>query len=78
MRVFHETFRVSDGVENWGFRPTPHAIFYHINFGYRFTSEDTEISGNMSLALNADNKRLRDDFKDSYEAVPVKTRPSHR
>ncbi|MCP1200971.1 DUF4432 family protein, partial [Notoacmeibacter sp. MSK16QG-6] len=32
--VYDRTVRIDDVVENQGFRPTPHAILYHVNFGY--------------------------------------------
>ncbi|WP_321936329.1 aldose 1-epimerase family protein [Paraburkholderia sp. J8-2] len=68
---------VSDTVQNQGFRPTPHAILYHINFGYPFLDEATQIAGDLcsetTALFNAEDKRPRDDFVDYYQGVPVTT-----
>ncbi|USX06723.1 aldose 1-epimerase family protein [Paraburkholderia fungorum] len=75
--VHGETIQISDTVENQGFRPTPHAILYHINFGYPFLDETTQIAGDvcseMAALFNAEDKRPRDDFMDYYQSVPVTT-----
>ncbi|UXN76061.1 DUF4432 family protein (plasmid) [Devosia sp. A8/3-2] len=68
--VFGRAIRIDDAVENRGFRPTPHAILYHINFGYPFLDQVTRISGDLThdivSAFNSEDKRPRDDFVDYY------------
>lgn len=73
--VFGQAIRIDDAVENRGFRPTPHAILYHINFGYPFLDQATRISGDLTKdivsAFNSEDKRPRDDFVDYYQETPV-------
>lgn len=73
--VFGQAIHLSDIVENRGFRPTPHAILYHVNFGYPFLDQATEISGDLSSevvsAFNGEDKRPREDFVDYYQETPV-------
>lgn len=73
--VFGTNIRVDDIVENRGFRPTPHAILYHVNFGYPFLDEVTQISGDLDgdlmSAFNGEDKRPRDDFVDYFQEFPV-------
>ena len=73
--VFGRSIRIDDVVENRGFRPTPHAILYHVNFGYPFLGQATTISGDLSdgmaLAFNDEDKRPRDDFVDYYQETPI-------
>lgn len=37
------TIRVDDRVENRGFRPTPHMLLYHYNFGYPLLDQGAEL-----------------------------------
>ncbi|MFZ4213540.1 aldose 1-epimerase family protein [Pantoea endophytica] len=73
--VWGETVHVSDRVENQGFRPTPHAILYHLNFGYPFLNEGTHISGDIdtghAAAFNMEAKQPENDYRDHYLDVPV-------
>ncbi|MCP1201061.1 DUF4432 family protein, partial [Notoacmeibacter sp. MSK16QG-6] len=73
--VYDRTVRIDDVVENQGFRPTPHAILYHVNFGYPFLDEAIELGGDLDesfvAAFNAEDKRPMDDFADYYEDVPT-------
>ncbi len=73
--VFGNVIRIADTVENRGFRPTPHAILYHVNFGYPFVDQALEISGNLSremaAAFNGEDKRPREDFVDCYQEIPI-------
>ncbi|WP_129544526.1 aldose 1-epimerase family protein [Serratia sp. 1D1416] len=73
--VYGETIHISDRVENQGYRPTPHAILYHINFGHPFLNESTQISGDVCLekaaAFNTDEKRPDNDYRDYYEDIPI-------
>ncbi len=73
--VFGNTIKVEDVIENRGFRPTPHAILYHLNFGYPFLDEAIEISGDisdeMAAAFNAEDKRPLDDYVDYFQEMPV-------
>ncbi|WP_169516630.1 aldose 1-epimerase family protein [Kaistia adipata] len=73
--VFGWTIRIDDFVENCGFRPTPHAMLYHVNFGYPFLDETTEISGDLRgeavSAFNREDRRPREDFVDYYQDMAV-------
>lgn len=73
--MFGDTIRIDDVVENRGFRPTPHAILYHVNFGYPFLNEATQLSGDLGsdivAAFNGEDKHPRDDFVDYYQETPV-------
>ncbi|MBY5836313.1 aldose 1-epimerase family protein [Rhizobium leguminosarum] len=73
--VFGNAIRLNDVVENQGFRPTPHAILYHVNFGYPFLDESTQLAGNLSRdlvsAFNGEDKRPRADFVDYFQEAPV-------
>ncbi|TPL02157.1 MULTISPECIES: aldose 1-epimerase family protein [unclassified Mesorhizobium] len=75
VEVFGNVIVIEDVVENQGFRPTPHAILYHVNFGYPFLDEVTQISGDLgeelASAFNGEDKRPRDDFVDYYQETPV-------
>ncbi|RWH46348.1 MAG: DUF4432 family protein [Mesorhizobium sp.] len=73
--VFGNTIGIEDAAENRGFRPTPHAILYHVNFGYPFVDESIEIHGDIGAdlaeAFNAEDKGPRDDFVDYFQEIPV-------
>ncbi len=73
--VFGQAIRMDDIVENCGFRPTPHAILYHVNFGYPFLDQAIEISGDICsekvAAFNIEDKRPSEDFVDYYQEVPL-------
>lgn len=73
--VFGDTIRIDDVVENRGFRPTPHALLYHVNFGYPFLDEQTKLSGDLDAsfvaAFNAEDKQPRDDFVDYFQEVTM-------
>ncbi|MCW8143094.1 aldose 1-epimerase family protein [Agrobacterium tumefaciens] len=73
--VFGDTIRIDDTVENRGFRPTPHALLYHVNFGYPFLDEQTKLSGDLDASFvatfNAEDKQPRDDFVDYFQEVVI-------
>ncbi|WCK80129.1 aldose 1-epimerase family protein [Agrobacterium fabrum] len=75
LEIFSGTIRVDDTVENLGFRPSPHAILYHINFGYPFLDEATQIDGDIDegfvSTFNGEDKSPRDDFVDYFQEIPV-------
>ncbi|MCM2476156.1 aldose 1-epimerase family protein [Rhizobium sp. CG5] len=75
LEIFSGTIRVDDTVENLGFRPSPHAILYHINFGYPFLDHATQIGGDIDEAFvstfNGEDKSPRDDFVDYFQEIPV-------
>lgn len=47
--------RITDTITNFGNKPSPYAILYHMNFGYPLLSEDAE------LIIRADRTEPRDD-----------------
>lgn len=73
--VFGDTIRIDDVVENRGFRPTPHALLYHVNFGYPFLDEAIKLSGDLDAGFvavfNGEDKRPRDDFVDYFQEVAI-------
>lgn len=73
--VFGNTIRIDDVVENRGFRPAPHALLYHVNFGYPFLDEQTKLSGDLDesfvTAFNTEDKRPRDDLVDYFQEVAI-------
>ncbi|WP_284392630.1 aldose 1-epimerase family protein [Devosia yakushimensis] len=75
IEVFGTRVDIADTVENAGFRPTPHAMLYHLNFGYPFLDQNTRISGDISpdftAAFNDGDKRPHPDFVDYYEGIAV-------
>lgn len=75
--VFSGKIRIDDKVENRGFRPTPHAILYHVNFGYPFLNENIRLSGDIDAGLmhtfNAEDKRADDDYVDYFQEFPLKS-----
>ncbi|OJX16932.1 MAG: hypothetical protein BGO82_05240 [Devosia sp. 67-54] len=75
LEVFGNAIHVDDAVENCGYRPTPHAILYHVNFGYPFVDQSIKIAGDigaeMASSFNAEDKRPRDDFVDYFQEMPV-------
>lgn len=75
--VFGNRIRISDKVENAGFRPTPHSILYHVNFGFPFLDEVTSLQGDIDpvacATFNAGTKTPDPDFVDFYEAVEVRS-----
>jgi hypothetical protein len=77
INVFGNSIRIDDVVENCGFRPTPHAILYHVNFGYPFLDEAIQIGGNVSAeqveAFNTEDKSPRDGFVDYFQEMPTPT-----
>ncbi|MCZ4433199.1 DUF4432 family protein [Agrobacterium sp. SOY23] len=74
VEVFGGTVRIDDIVGNKGFRPTPHAILYHVNFGYPFLDETIKIAGSLEPSqmemFNSENKAPRDDFIDYFKEIP--------
>jgi len=75
LEIFSGTIRVDDTVENFGFRPSPHAILYHINFGYPFLDEATRIGGDLEegfvATFNGEDKSPQNDFVDYFQEIPV-------
>lgn len=75
VEVFDGTIRINDIVENKGFRPTPHAILYHINFGYPFLSEPIKINGDFNPSqmeiFNSENKVPQDSFIDHFKDISM-------
>lgn len=43
--IFSPVLTVDDTVTNRGFRPTHHAILYHLNYGYPFLDRNLEVTG---------------------------------
>lgn len=75
--VFGDQIRISDRVENAGFRPTPHAILYHVNFGFPFLDHTTTIGGDIDTvardAFNAGDKTPSPNFVDYYQRLEVRS-----
>lgn len=77
MNVFNGRVRIDDRVENCGFRPTPHAILYHLNFGYPFLEENVRLYGDVDDSLkqifNAEDKCAVDDYLDYFQEFPMQS-----
>lgn len=43
--IFGGSIKIDDLVTNQGFRPTDHAVLYHLNFGYPFLDDTTTLHG---------------------------------
>lgn len=75
LAVFGHEIRVLDRIENCGFRPTPHAILYHVNFGYPLLDRHIEISGDIcakaAAAFNGEDKSPCADFVDYYQPTEI-------
>lgn len=71
--VFGSTVQVKDEVTNAGFRPTSHALLYHVNFGHPFLDRETTIAGDIPNEFkdefNKQDKSPSPDFIDYYTAV---------
>jgi hypothetical protein len=78
LSVFGNRLRIADKVENAGFRPTPHSILYHVNFGFPFLDQMTTIHGDIDPvareAFDSGDKTPHPDFVDYYEAVELRSR----
>ena len=64
--------RVDDRVTNRGFRPTRHAILYHLNFGYPFLDRDLKIAGlpfPLSEELRTDLPVPADDYGECVSVI---------
>lgn len=78
--VFGSALRIDDTITNWGFRPTRHAILYHLNFGYPFLDENLKIAGlpePLLRSMQADPPSPRDDYGEHVDVVdsPEETDP---
>ncbi len=50
--------RIKDEITNFGNKPSPYTILYHMNFGYPFLSEDTELVLYPEETIPRDNEAL--------------------
>jgi len=69
--IFGSTIQIDDIVTNRGYRPTPHAILYHLNFGYPFLDEQTRLDGVSSAFAEDFQSVARIPLDDSGEKVDV-------
>ena len=53
------TISIDDRVENRGFRPTPHMLLYHYNFGYPLLDEGAELLVPSRAVVHAVHRDLR-------------------
>ncbi|NSY46840.1 aldose 1-epimerase family protein [Agrobacterium tumefaciens] len=70
--VFGQALRIDDTVTNRGFRPSGHAIIYHLNYGYPFLDQNLEITGLPELLaakLVVDPPRPSDDYGEYVDSV---------
>lgn len=76
--VFGTELVVEDVVTNRGYRPTDHAIMYHVNFGYPFLDEALSISGipdPLLSELNSLPAAPADDFGEKVDVVDSRITP---
>lgn len=70
---------ISDKVTNLGFLPIPHALLYHINFGYPFLQEGLVLDGLPAEFLErfrAVAVTPRDDFGEIVDLIDLSESPS--
>jgi hypothetical protein len=78
--VFGSELLVEDKVTNRGFRPTPHAIMYHVNFGYPFLDDTLTVEGlpdPLLSELRFNPPRPFDEFGEKVDVVDSRIAP-HR
>lgn len=70
--AFQSVLTINDVVTNRGFRPTRHAVLYHLNYGYPFLDESLEITGvpePLLTAMRADPPTPGDDYGERVDTV---------
>lgn len=78
LAVFGSELVVEDTVTNRGFRPTDHAIMYHVNFGYPFLDDTLTIEGlpdPFHSELNSLPPVPSDDFGEKVDVVDSRITP---
>ncbi|MBW6424373.1 aldose 1-epimerase family protein [Rhizobium sp. XQZ8] len=78
LAVFGHELIVEDKVTNRGFRPTDHAIMYHINFGYPFLDGALTVEGlpdPLQSELHSQPPYPSDDFGEKVDVVDARTTP---
>jgi hypothetical protein len=74
LAAFQSTLTVVDTVTNRGFRPTRHAVLYHLNYGYPFLDQNLEIAGlpdPLLSALRSDPPIPDDGYGERVDNVPA-------
>ena len=69
---------MEDTVTNRGFRPTDHAIMYHVNFGYPFLDDTLTVEGlpdPLLSELRSNPPRPSDDFGEKVYVVDSRITP---
>lgn len=78
LRLEGTELRIDDTVTNRGFRPTRHAMLYHLNFGYPFLDRHLEIAGlpaGLSDELRADPPIPADDYGEQVRDIDTADLP---
>ena len=73
--IFGNTLSISDKVTNRGYRPSRHAMLYHLNFGYPILDQSLQISGvpnDLECALRQDIPPPTDDGHQTVDLVDSK------
>ncbi len=76
--VFDGVLSIEDTVTNRAFRPSDHAILYHLNVGYPFLDESLRISGLPQMVVDEINSTPpvpRDDFGEKVDLVDSHVTP---
>ncbi len=76
--VFGSELIVEDTVTNRGFRPTDHALMYHVNFGYPFLDDTLTVEGlpdPLLSELRSYPPRPSDDFGEKVDVVDSRITP---
>ena len=68
----HNSIRLTDKITNFGNKPSPYTILYHMNFGYPLLSEDAElvIDPVETLPRDADALAGIKEFRNFIKPVP--------
>ncbi|MBW9081166.1 DUF4432 family protein [Rhizobium pusense] len=76
--VFGSELVVEDTVTNQAFRPTDHAIMYHVNFGYPFLDDTLTVEGlpdPLLAEIRSNPPRPSDDFGEKVDVVYSRITP---
>ncbi|MCA2435869.1 DUF4432 family protein [Rhizobium leguminosarum] len=76
--IFEGAFTIEDSVTNLSFRPSDHAILYHLNVGYPFLDESMKVSGLPEAVvdeINSISPVPSDDFGEKVDLVDSRVTP---
>lgn len=72
MDIFGDGLRIHDAVTNLGFEPTPHMFLYHLNIGWPFVDEGSQLVAPIRRQLWASDSTKQQGV--GYETMPAPSR----